>query len=160
MFRHFSQDPTPAELMRTRAPAVYAWQARLWNARAGSVQGQLQPGIPEDWNPILDEIGSAYLPYLSANADAWKNERRRHDAEIQGVHYHRLPVSQYRVWCLEQLREHYASLPDGAKVTARALLEARGCWEPLWRIEAPRSDYDLDNRRPFRGRKVHYDNRR
>jgi glutathione S-transferase len=33
MFRHFSQDPTPAEIMRTRAPAVYEWAARMWNLR-------------------------------------------------------------------------------------------------------------------------------
>ena len=32
MFRHFSMDPTPAELMRQRAPRVYTWVARMWEA--------------------------------------------------------------------------------------------------------------------------------
>jgi glutathione S-transferase len=32
MFRHFAQDPTPAELMRQRAPRVYTWVARMWEA--------------------------------------------------------------------------------------------------------------------------------
>jgi len=34
MFRHFSLDPTPSAIMRTRAPAVWEWVARVWNARA------------------------------------------------------------------------------------------------------------------------------
>ncbi len=113
IFRHFSQDPTASELMRQRAPGVFEWQARLWNARARSVRGELVSGIPQDWGPILDEVGSAYLPYLCANAEGWRAGRRRHDAEIQGVFYRRLPVSQYRVWCLEELRAHYDALPDG-----------------------------------------------
>ena len=117
-------------------------------------------GIPEDWAPILDEVGSAYLPYLCANAEGWKAGRRRHDAEIQGVCYRKLPVSKYRVWCLEQLRAHYDALPDGPKKQARELLEARGCWEPLWRVENTNSRYDPDGRVPFRGQKVHYDNAR
>ncbi len=33
MFRHFGQDPTPAEIMRARAPGVYEWVARMWNLR-------------------------------------------------------------------------------------------------------------------------------
>ena len=117
-------------------------------------------GIPEDWGPILDEVGSAYLPYLCANAEGWKARQRRHDADIQGVLYRRLPVSQYRVWCLEQIRAHYEALPDAPKLEARELLEAHGCWEPLWRVESSDSCYDPDRRRPFRGRNVHYDNLR
>ena len=95
-----------------------------------------------------------------ANAEAWQAGQRRHDAQIQGVVYRRLPVSRYRVWCLEQIRAHYLALPDAPQAEARELLEARGCWEPLWRVESPDSGYDPDGRRPFRGRKVHYDNSR
>ena len=160
MFRHFSQDPTAAEHMRQRAPAVFEWQARLWNARAGSVHGGLVPGVPKDWGPLLDDIGRAYLPYLCANAMGWKAGQRRHDAEIQGVHYLRLPVSQYRVWCLERLRAHFDALADEPRAEARALLERHACWEPLWRIESPESNYDPDGQVPFRGGKVHYANRR
>jgi glutathione S-transferase len=158
MFRHFAQDPTASELMRERAPAVHEWQARLWNARASSARGELVSGIPDDWDPILYEMGSAYLPYLCANAESWKAGRRRHDARIQGVLYRELPVSRYRVWCLERLRAHYEALPESPKSEARALLEARGCWEPLWRVETPDSRYDPKGEVPFRGRTVHYDN--
>jgi glutathione S-transferase len=160
MFRHFSQDPTAADHMRKRAPAVFEWQARLWNARASRIQGGLVAGIPTDWGPLLDDIGEAYLPYLCANADAWKAGLRRHAAEIQGVRYRSLPVSQYRVWCLERLRGHFEALPGDVRAEARALLESHGCWEPLWRVEDPASEHDPERLVPFRGRKVHYENRR
>merc|ERR1712000_627652 len=32
-FRHFSSDPTPRKIMQQRAPAVFEWVARLWNAK-------------------------------------------------------------------------------------------------------------------------------
>lgn len=158
MFRHFAQDPTASELMRERAPGVFEWQARLWNARSSRMRGALLSTVPDDWSPILREIGEAYLPFLNANAEAWKAGQRRFDAEIQGVRYRRMPVSQYRVWCLEQLRAHFEALPAAARVEARALLEKHGCWRPLFLVEAPSSGYDPDGRLPFRGRKVHYDN--
>jgi glutathione S-transferase len=44
MFRHFGQDPTASAIMRARAPRVYEWQARLWNARASRVGGELVSG--------------------------------------------------------------------------------------------------------------------
>ena len=160
MFRHFAQDPTASELMRKRAPAAFEWQARLWNARASRLRGTLLPGIPADWAPILREIGEAYLPFLNANAAAWKAGRRRFDADIQGAPYRRMPVSQYRVWCLEQLRAHFAALPDAARTAARTLLEAHGCWQPLFLVEAIDSRYDPERRVPFHGRTVHYDNAR
>ncbi len=158
MFRHFAQDPTASEIMRERAPGVHEWQARLWNATATRVRGELVEGIPDDWSPILAEIGSAYLPFLNANAEAWKERRRRFDAQIQGVAYRRMPVSQYRVWCLEQLRTAFETLADPARSTARSLLEEHACWDPLWQLKDLDSGYDPDARVPFHGRKVHYDN--
>jgi glutathione S-transferase len=158
MFRHFAQDPTAGEIMRERAPGVHEWQARLWNARKSRLRGDLVAGIPPDWWPILDEVGSAYLPFLNANAQAWRARRRRFDAVVQGVRYRRLPVSQYRVWCLERLRAHFEALGAPARDEASALLAARGCLEPLFAVADPDSRYDPEGRVPFRGRKVHYDN--
>ena len=160
MFRHFAQDPTASELMRARAPGVFEWQARLWNAKASRMRGALLSGVPADWSPILREIGDAYLPFLNANAEAWQAGRRRFDAEIQGAPYRRMPVSQYRVWCLERLRAHFEALPEAPRAEARALLAAHGCSEPLFRVAATDSRYDPEGHVPFRGRKVHYDNAR
>ncbi|HXQ21556.1 MAG TPA: glutathione S-transferase family protein [Candidatus Acidoferrales bacterium] len=149
MFRHFGLDPTPSALMRARAPGVWEWVARVWNARASRTRGALSNGIPAEWGPILDEIGAAYLPYLCANAEAWKAKRRRFDVVIQGVPYEALPTSQYRVWCLERLRGHFNALADEPRRAARALLERHGCWEPLWRVTDPCSGHDPDGRAPF-----------
>jgi glutathione S-transferase len=149
MFRHFGLDPTPAAIMLRRAPAVYEWVARLWNARASQAAGALEAGVPADWSPILREIGGAYLPYLCANAQAWKAGQKRFDAEILGVPYRSLPTSRYRVWCLEKLRSHCEALRGGDADEARRLLEAHDCWEPLWRIDAPASGYDADGEAPF-----------
>lgn len=158
MFRHFAQDPTASALMRLRAPAVFEWQARLWNARGSLMNGELVAGIPNDFGPLLSDIGSTYLPYLCANAEAWKAGQRRHDVTIEAVHYRDLPVSQYRSWCLERLRDHFEALEGDPQKEAQALLERHECWEPLWRTKDIASNYDPDGRVPFRGRKVHYDN--
>lgn len=154
MFRHFGLDPTASAIMRTRAPGVYAWVARVWNARAETV-GPLADGIPSDWGPILDDAGAAYLPFLNANAEAWRAGRKRFDVDVQGTTYLQVPTSRYRVWCLEQLRRHHDAMPDAPRAGVRALLERHGCWEPLWRVADCRSGHDPGNQAPFgRGLRV------
>lgn len=137
MFRHFGMDPPSARIMRETAPAVFEWVARLWNARASRMADDLLDEVPQDWSPILDSIGSAYLPYLCANAESWKKKQSHFDVEIEGVPYRRLRTSRYRVWCLEELRRHFDELPESQQPAVRARLEAHGCWEPLWRVENP-----------------------
>lgn len=149
MFRHFSLDPTPAAIMLERAPAVYEWVARMWNARGSAGPSGLHSGVPADWGPLLGEIGSAYLPYLAENARSWKKRQAHFDVEIQGVRYRRLPTSRYRVWCLERLRAHFQALTEPAAAQARGLLEQHRCWEPLWSVEAPASGHDPEHRAPF-----------
>ena len=160
MFRHFSQDPTASDIMRLRAPGVFAWQARLWNARAGSTSGELLNELPTDLNSMLDDIGSGYLPYLNANALAWQQGQERFDPIIQGVQYRSVPVSQYRVWCLEQLQKRAREIPPDYQEKLEQTLTARDCWQPLFELAEPGSRYDEAGDVPFRGRKVHYHNRR
>jgi hypothetical protein len=116
--------------------------------------------LPEDLNPILRDVGEVYLPYLNANAEAWQQGLARFDTVVQGVQYRSVPVSQYRVWCLEQLQQHARAVPEPNIAAVRGILEAQGCWAPLFVLEAPGSRYDEGSEAPFRGRKVHYDNRR
>jgi glutathione S-transferase len=149
MFRHFGLDPTPAALMLERAPRVFEWIARVWNARGSTTNGPIAEGIPAEWSPILREIGDTYLPHLSANAEAWQRRSKSFDVTVQGVAYRALGVSRYRVWCLERLRRHFEALPDGARDDARRLLEAHGCWAPLWRVESPASGHDPNGEAPF-----------
>lgn len=81
--------------------------------------------------------------------EGWKTRARRFDVTIQGTSYRGLPVSRYRVWCLEELRRHSEALSGDAATDARELLERHGCWEPLWRVEAPASGHDADRSAPF-----------
>ena len=149
MFRHFGLDPTPGAIMLERAPRVFEWLGRVWEARGSRVTGRLAVGIPGVWSPILREVGEAYLPFLCANAEGWKTRARRFDVTIQGTSYHGLPVSRYRVWCLEELRRHFEALSGDTRTDAKELLERHGCWEPLWRVEAPASGYDAGRAAPF-----------
>lgn len=149
IFRHFSLDPVPAGIMRQQAPAVFEWAARLWNFRLQEYSGALLEGIPADWGPILDEIGSHYLPYLCANINAVAAGQKRFDAEIGGVRYQGARWSRYRVWCLQQLRSHFKALAPADQAAAQALLEQHGCWEPLWRHADLPIDPKLCSHLPF-----------
>lgn len=135
MFRHFSLDPTPAIIMRERAPLTFAWVARLWAAQRSKTGGAFETAglLPDTWGPLLEDVASAYLPYLHANATAWRNGARSFDCEVEGVRYRDLPVVQYRVWCRERLQAHFDSLPAVNKRGVRDQLEAIGGWDPLWR---------------------------
>jgi hypothetical protein len=70
-----------------------------------------------------------------------------------------LPVSQYRVWCLEQLQKRARELPETHSGELEQLLLAHGCWQPLFELQNPGSHYDEGDSAPFKGRKVHYHNR-
>jgi glutathione S-transferase len=132
-FRHFALDPIPLEIIRRRAPAVLEWVARLWNCRLSSCSGEWLPGVPDDLGPLLDDIGTSYLPYLCANVAAVAAGHKRFDLEVGGIAYRGARYSRYRVWCLQELRAHFDALPTETRQQARGLLERHGCWEPLWR---------------------------
>jgi glutathione S-transferase len=151
LFRHFSMDPTRARIRRETAPSVFEWVARMWNARKSVVSGELLEQVPEDWGPMLDSIGSAYLPYLCANAGAWKAGRSHFDVDIEGAPYRHIRTAPYRVWCLEELRRHFNALSEPHQREVREKLEAHGCWAPLWQVEDPRSGIDPDRKVPFAG---------
>jgi len=149
MFRHFSQDPAPAEIMRQNAPAVAEWTARLWNCSPGQCAGEWLKGIPQDWALWLRDIGTNYLPYLNANAEAVAVGKKRFDCSIGGVSYRGARSSPYRIWCLEQLRGHYTSLAENDQLVVRDLLEQHGCWTPLWQIEHLDSEVNRALSPPF-----------
>ena len=151
MFRHFAMDPPSARIMRETAPAVFEWVARLWNARRSKTTGELLREVPEDWDPILESIGRSYLPFLCANAEAWKQGLERFDVEIAGAKYRGLRTARYRVRCLEELRRHYATLSEQDASAVETRLRANGCWEDLWRIPDLHSGLDPERRAPLAG---------
>lgn len=149
MLRHFGQDPTPAEIMRSRAPGVYAWVARMWNTRARGRAAELLPRVDEAVAALLVEACETHLVQLRENAVAYAQGLARHAQEIQGCRYERLPVSRYRVWCLEELRREWRALDEEARSELRALLPAPQA-DVLWDESiAAASGYDPERRAPF-----------
>jgi glutathione S-transferase len=149
MFRHFSQDPTPLALMLNRAPDVFAWVSRMWNAKATTLPPEFVDVIPTDAAPMLKEISETHLHQLAANAEAYKSGMRQFSMRVQGFEYVKLPVSRYRVACLEALREGYSALAEEQKSSVQALLphpEAGILWDPDFCV---RSGYDEEKLAPF-----------
>ena len=127
------------------------WVARLWNTRLADCTGHWVDGLPDDLAPLLDEIGSCYLPYLCANTEAVAAGQKRFDVEVGGVAYRKARYSRYRVWCLQELRDQYLALPGEVQITARALLEKHSCWEPLWRNQSLPLLTGQEQKLPFSG---------
>ncbi len=128
MFRHFSLDPTPARIMRERAPRVYEWVARTWNAKATRVdqESPLNDFSHPGWKFIFEDICRTYLPYLHRNALAWQAGERHFDFETQEVTYPTLPVVHYRVWCREELQRRFQECPEGTREDMQQSLKPFG----------------------------------
>jgi glutathione S-transferase len=112
MFRHYAQDPAPSVVMERRAPAVYAWVGRLWNARAHRLSGEpvLSDFRHPGWAYFLKDIAQSYWPFLLATARAWAEGKPRMDHQAHGVTYRNLKVVHYRVFCLQLLQDEYRRL--------------------------------------------------
>ena len=128
MFRHYAQDPTPSRVMEERAPAVYAWVGRVWNARAHRLGSEPSLGdfAHPGWEYFLREIAQNYWPFLLSNARAWAAGKSRLDHEAHGVTYENLKVVRYRVYCLEMLQNEYRALSDANREAVDALLRPYG----------------------------------
>jgi glutathione S-transferase len=148
MFRHYGQDPTPQEIMRTKAPAVYEWVARMWHAQDAG-EPEFLSTMPEDSAGLLREACECHLGQLAANARAFAADQSRFDMEIQGVTYRSIATSQYRVWCLEELRRRFAELNAEDKSKVQALLPYDHA-DLLWSDAVPaQSNFNTDGHLPF-----------
>ncbi len=149
MLRHFGQDPTPAEIMRNEAPAVFDWLSRVWNAGQSAPEPVFLDRVPEDAEALLKEICETHLVQLAENASAYARDAHHFEMTVQGCHYVQLPVSRYRVYCLEQLRAAFADLDAESRDAVRALLSHPDA-ALLWQAdEIARSGYDEAGEAPF-----------
>jgi len=149
MLRHFGQDPTPAAIMRNAWPAIAEWVARVWNAGQTAGDTALVAEIPADATPMLREIAETHLVQLAENARAFGRGAPRFEMTVQGCHYTDLPVSRYRVYCLERLREEFAALDPASQETVKAHLpypQASLIWDHALTAN---SGYDTDRTAPF-----------
>ena len=154
-FRHFALDPIPLQILRHTAPRTLEWVMRLWNSNPSSVQGSLVYGVPDDIRELLRHMARGYLPYLNANVDAIRSGASRFNANVDGVTYKDARSSQYRVWCLDELRKHYRRLTQTELEKAQeasnleCLLRETGIWESLWTETNLPLHEDQESRLPF-----------
>lgn len=149
MLRHFGQDPTPAEIMRDTAPHVFEWLGRVWNAGSTPEGGGFLSEVPGDLMPMLQEACETHLGQLEVNAAAYHAGQKKFAMNIQGCAYSELPVSRYRVYCLEMLREQFFDMSDADQASVRGLLpfdHAQTLWSERIRAE---SGYDAQRMAPF-----------
>lgn len=143
MFRHFALDPHPAKIMVDTAPAVWAWVARLWNARGKrDGGGALEDFSAGDWDGLFEDIGREYLPYLDRNAQAYAQGARRFDFHLGAARYPAMPVVRYRVACRRRLLQAYQSLDAAARERVQRRLGASGI--AAWLASAQDIDAGLD----------------
>lgn len=148
MFRHYGQDPTPQEIMRNSAPAVFEWVARMWHAQDKD-QPEFVTQIPDDAAPLLKEICETHLVQLTANAEAFARGDELFDMTVQGCDYRDIAVSRYRVWCFEELRRRFNLLSADQQQTVKSLLpygQAEELWNPNISVQ---SDFNRDSHLPF-----------
>jgi glutathione S-transferase len=128
MFRHFGNDPDPSEVMRRRAPAVYEWLARLWNAttdKLGPHQTWTWPAV-DSWQPLLRRVAREYLPYLHQNAVAFRDGQKRFDFTGEKLVFKGTVTTDYRVWCREVLQRRYQTLAVDARARVEELFASPG----------------------------------
>ena len=150
LLRHFSMDPVPSKIMRETAPHVMAWVMRVWTAGDGD-WGALPKELPEDLHPLIGEVGATHLESLNANAAAWsKNPKAKfYDMRLQDTDYKSVPLSHYRVWCLQELHKHYHALHDESRAKVDSALTACGARDVFLAQNGIHSDYNEDGAAPF-----------
>jgi len=129
-FRHFSTDVTPRKIMEQRAPNVFEWLARMWNAKRSRLDAQSWDPAPFANNagwaklwPLLRE----FLAYHKANAQAWQQGRTSFACTFRGVESI-VPVVPFRVWSLDKLKTRFAALNETTRSNVQSFLEQRDAW--------------------------------
>jgi len=149
MMRHFSQDPDPTAIMRWQGPAVFEWVGRAWNAGATAGAPAFVDEVPEDALPLLNEIAETHMVQLRENALGFGRGEKHFAMNVQGCQYRKIPVSRYRVYCLERLREHFTELDAVSQGKVRALLHQPE-FELIWTNTVPaNSGYDPEREAPY-----------
>jgi len=115
----------------------------MWASRGSQMQGDWVRVLPQDFAPLLREVGQAYMPYLLANAQAVAQGHKRFNVTIQGCAYQQVRTSRYRLLCLEMLQHHFAALSALQRVELDAIFAGSGI-SPALRAQLPaRSGVDV-----------------
>lgn len=122
MFRHFCCDPAPGRIMRTRAPRVHEWVARMWNTTPDRLRDAAAlVAIPDDLGALWKMVTETYVVYLRANSEAYARDERQVRYRVQGVTFEE-PTKPYRVWCRDQLHQRLIDLGDADRALVASAL--------------------------------------
>lgn len=145
-YRHFALDPVPLAIIKSKAPSILTWLKSLQETLINNRELNYLQETPVDLAPLLTEIGNTYLPYLCANTDAVRKEKKFFEFKAGEMHFLNARYSQYRVWCLKQLQDKYNLIPEQKKNDVKKMLIEFKCWEPLWRFQnLPMEDSQEEN---------------
>lgn len=118
-FRHFFSDPTPAWIMRRKAPRVANWVTRMWALTPDDMTDAAEiETVPNGLDYFFDLFKMEYLPYLEANAIAYAQGKKNTSYTANAVAWD-LPTAPYRVQCLNDLKKAFAALEPAAQETVR-----------------------------------------
>lgn len=122
-----SVDPTPASILRERAPHVLTWLLRLDDSSgvdgAWSAADAPLPAMVRD---LLLLCGDTYLPFLAANARAIADGQDVVSVELRGRPYVQPPF-RYQAKCYDALRQRFARLSSPHRQAIVPVLEETGC---------------------------------
>ena len=99
-------DPTPGALMRSGAPHVMAWVARMAQPRdEGAFESW--PDLASGLTPLLkQEVGALFLPWSAANAEAIARGDKSFTTTLAGASWMQEP-QKYHARSLAELRRKY-----------------------------------------------------
>ena len=116
-------------VLRDLAPAVFQWI--LYVEDLSGVDGQwrnqdepLSSGARE----LLELAGKLYLPWLAANARAFRENAPLAKIDALGEHYEQAPFG-YQVKCWKWLLDELRGITGESRARLQAVLEETGCWE-------------------------------
>ncbi len=106
-----SLDPTPSQIIESKAPHVSAWIERMLHPR---VIGAFEPwsNLRDTLLPFLkQEVGDVFLPWTHANAKALEAGEKRFGLELDG-HAFNQDTQKYHARSLSVLLSKYQSVTD------------------------------------------------
>jgi glutathione S-transferase len=149
-YRHFALDPVPLKIIKNEAPSVLNWLDALQTTQLKNTEHGYIEELPADLNPLLEEIGRIYLPYLCKNVDAVRSGKKYFEFRTGELNIRKARFSQYRVWCLKELQEKFCSLSEDDQSSVEQMLRKFDCWEPLWMHKELPLEVKQEEGLPFR----------
>ena len=148
-YRHFALDPVPLKIIKDEAPSILNWLDALQTTQLKDTEHGYIEELHADLNPLLEEIGRVYLPYLCKNVDAVRSGKKYFEFKSGKLNIRKARFSQYRVWCLKELQDRFYSLAKEDQSNVEQMLRKFSCWEPLWMHKELPLEVNQEERLPF-----------